>query len=59
MRYAIGLYQYIVRWFEWQDAKCWARVYHPGWLHCFKKCKHKTTQEYYKAKILKAYRGGE
>lgn len=44
-------------WLEWEDAKCWAREYHPGWLHCFKKCKHKATQAHYKAKILAAYRG--
>lgn len=43
-------------WMEWQDAKCWAKKYHPGWLHVVRKCKHKSTQAYYKAKILAAYR---
>ena len=46
-------------WMEWQDAKCWAAEYHPGWLHVVKKCKHKSTQAHYKDKILKAYRGEE
>ena len=50
-------YQYIAGWFEWQDAKYWAAEVHPGWLHCYKKCRHKATQAYYKDKILKAYRG--
>jgi hypothetical protein len=52
-------YQYIYNWFEWQDAKCWAKEVYPGWLHCFKKCRHQETRDYYKAKILAAYRGEE
>lgn len=52
-------YQHIDRWLEWQDAKCWARAYHPGWLHCVRKCKHKETRERYKEKILAGYRGEE
>ena len=47
----------VAAWMEWQDAKYWAKSYHPGWLHVVRKCKHKATQADYKAKILAAYRG--
>lgn len=47
------------KWFEWQDAKCWAKDIHPGWLHLATKGGHEETRAYYKAKILAAYRGEE
>lgn len=60
MRYALGiLYQYIAGWFEWQDAKCWAKDIHPGWLHLATKAKSAATRQIYRNKILKAYRGEE
>jgi hypothetical protein len=61
MKYALiqFWYQYIAGWFEWQDAKCWAREYHPAWVQFARKSKRKETRAYYKAKILAAYRGEE
>ncbi len=61
MRYALiqFWYQYIAGWFEWQDAKCWAKDIRPAWLQMATKCKNKSTRDYYKAKILAAYRGEE
>lgn len=44
-------------WLEWQDAKAWAKEYHPGWLHIAKKALRKITREVYRNEILKAYRG--
>ena len=44
-------------WFEWQDAKCWAREYHPGWLQIATKSKSEEARAIYKEKILTAYRG--
>lgn len=46
-------------WLEWQDAQCWAKVYHPGWLHIAKKAKLKKVRLIYRDKILNAYRGYE
>lgn len=52
--------KYAVRsWFEWQDAKCWAKDIHPGWLHLATKAKSEETRKAYHNKILKAYRGQE
>lgn len=61
MKYALiqFWYQYIAGWFEWQDAKCWAKDIHPGWLQIATKCKNQETRAHYKAKILAAYRGEE
>jgi hypothetical protein len=44
-------------WLEWQDAKSWAKEYHPGLLHIAKKAKRKEVRLLYRDKILKAYRG--
>jgi hypothetical protein len=52
-------YQYIYGWFEWQDAICWAKEYHPAWVQFAKTSRHKETRAYYRAKILAAYRGEE
>ena len=50
--------KYAVRsWFEWQDAKCWAKDIHPGWLYLATKAKSEETRMIYRNKILKAYRG--
>ena len=44
-------------WLEWQDAKSWAKEYHPGWLYLARKSKHKEVRQIYRDKILNAYRG--
>lgn len=46
----------VADWLEWQDAKCWAKDYHPAWLQMATKCKRKETKQYYRKKILAAYR---
>lgn len=46
-------------WFEWMDAKYWAKDIRPAWLQMATKCKNKSTRQYYKRKILAAYRGEE
>lgn len=46
-------------WFEWQDAKCWAKDIHPGWLFIATKAKSPDVRQRYKNKILAAYRGTE
>ena len=43
-------------WMEWQDAKEWAKCYHPGWLQIARKAPGRTRQVY-REKILRAYRG--
>ncbi len=43
-------------WMEWQDAKCWAKEFHPGWVQIATKAKGKTTRQIYRDKITKAYR---
>lgn len=47
----------VIKWLEWQDAKSWAKEYHPGWLHIAKKAKSKSVRMLYRDKIMKAYRG--
>lgn len=47
----------VATWFEWQDAKCWAKEYRPAWVHFAAKCKHKETRDYYREKIIAAYKG--
>lgn len=44
-------------WLEWQDAKFWAKEYHPGWVRIATKAKSKRTRQIYREKIIKAYRG--
>jgi hypothetical protein len=44
-------------WLEWQDAKCWAKAIHPGWLQLATKARSKKTRNLYKEKIMKAYEG--
>ena len=46
-------------WLEWQDAKAWAKQYHPAWLEIATKARHEDTRKMYKRKILLAYRGYE
>ncbi len=47
-------------WFEWDDAKEWARQYHPAWLDLATSRKVSDfTRQCYKEKILAAYRGAE
>ena len=44
-------------WLEWQDAKAWAKQYHPGWLQIAKKSRSEEARAIYRDKILEAYRG--
>lgn len=44
-------------WLEWQDAKEWAKYYHPGWVQIARKAPGEITRQVYKDKILRAYRG--
>lgn len=44
-------------WLEWQDAKSWAKEYHPGWLVIARKSKRQLTRCVYREKILRAYKG--
>ena len=44
-------------WIEWQDAKEWAKEYHPAWVELAKKARHEEVRKDYKRKILLAYRG--
>lgn len=47
----------IHEWFEWQDAKAWAKVYRPAWLAFAKRANSECVRNEYKRKILMAYRG--
>ena len=42
-------------WFEWRDAKCWAKEFHPSWV-ILAENSSKHTREEYRSKILIAYR---
>ena len=44
-------------WLEWQDAKAWAKYYHPAWVEIVKRTKSEAARAYYKKMILDAYRG--
>lgn len=46
-------------WIEWQDAKDWAKQYHPAWVEIATKSKSEEARAYYKKMILGAYRGDE
>lgn len=46
-------------WIEWQDAKEWAKHFHPAWVQIATKARHEETRKEYKQKILLAYRGAE
>ena len=46
-------------WLEWQDAKAWAKQYHPAWVEIATKSKSEDARDYYKNMILGAYRGAE
>ena len=48
----------IYNWLEWQEAKEWAKYYHPGWVQIARKAPGRTRQVY-REKILRAYRGEE
>lgn len=47
----------IHEWLEWQDAKAWAKEYHPAWLAFATKANSEYVRNEYKRKILMAYRG--
>ena len=51
------LREWFYEWLEWQDAKEWAKCYHPGWLHIARKAPGRITRQVYREKILRAYRG--
>lgn len=44
-------------WLEWQEAKEWAKDYHPGWLQIAKTARTRTTRKVYRDRILREYRG--
>lgn len=44
-------------WNEWQDAKCWAYEFHPGWVHLATRAKTEETRKKYRDKIMLAYLG--
>lgn len=46
-------------WLEWQDAKAWAKQYHPAWVEIATQSKSEDARKYYKDMILNAYRGAE
>lgn len=50
----------IHQWLEWQDAKYWARDFHPAWVVLATSRKvSDSTRKAYKERILSAYRGYE
>ena len=49
----------VTPWLEWQDAKAWAKQYHPAWVEIATKSKSEEARQYYKDMILNAYRGAE
>lgn len=56
---AHNYWQLLNAWIEWQDAKDWAKEYHPGWLELATKSRSEYIRKEYKRKILLAYRGYE
>ncbi len=52
------LWEVLDKWLEWQNAKCWANEYHPGWVQIATKARRKTTRQIYRDKIMNAYNGG-
>lgn len=56
----MGIKKMIRDWFEWLDAKHWAKQYHPAWVElATNKRVSDYTREIYREKILLAYRGYE
>ena len=51
--------KWLAEWIEWQDAKDWAKEYHPAWVEIATKSKSEEARAYYKNMILAAYRGAE
>ena len=51
------LREWFYEWMEWQEAKEWAKEYHPGWLQIARKAPGKTTRKVYRDKILREYKG--
>ena len=43
-------------WLEWQDAKEWAKCYHPAWVEIAKRAKQKSTRDAYRRKIVSEYK---
>lgn len=48
----------LYNWLEYQEAKEWAKFYHPGWLQIARKAPTRTTRKVYRDRILRAYREG-
>ena len=42
---------------EWQDAKDWAKEFHPAWVEIATRARTEDTRTIYRNKILRAYRG--
>jgi hypothetical protein len=51
------LREWICDWLEWQDAKEWAKCFHPGWVQIARKAPRGITRKLYREKIIRAYRG--
>jgi hypothetical protein len=51
------LREWICDWMEWQDAKEWAKCFHPGWVQIARKALRGITRKLYREKIIRAYRG--
>lgn len=45
------------QWLEWQDAKEWAKCFHPAWVEIAKRAPRRITRKVYRDRILRAYRG--
>lgn len=38
--------------FDWMDAKYWAKEWHPAWVQMATQARHPETRAYYRAKIV-------
>ena len=53
----MNLRRLIRDWLEWQDAKCWAKEFHPAWVEIVNRTQSETVRKIYRDKILEGYRG--
>lgn len=51
-----GVKNAVKSWFEWKDAKSWAKEYHPAWLQIARKARLSDVRQCYRNKILEEYR---
>ena len=57
-QYINNIKQSVKDWFEWQDAKAWAKVFRPRWVPFATQRRRPELRETYRKKILEAYRDG-